>query len=217
MLTQETLLLDEPYLSIAKKLDAIEEIPRWKELFKLVRHLERRGRWSKFCDISVLHHVPCYEFVENLAGEIKGLNVNGRIVEVCAGNGKLSYWLRQFGVPAFATDDYSMPLRRDPKYVEKLSHTKALKKYEPELVIGCWMPGEGTEIDVLDFDSVRHYVRIGEGPEGATGDEEIWDRKDVAISYLKSTDPFTMARTYSRLIGFGRGFPTFAALFTKLR
>ncbi len=205
-------LLREPHLTTARQLLAVEELPRYDDLMALVGyldhfHLNNHGSadelsWNSFCHKRDVFHAFCYEFIEGLAAQIKALQVTGPIVEVAAGNGKLSYWLKKFGIPVIATDDYgtgwhSQPLKRNPLYVERLIHSEALRKYEPELVIGCWLPYKSSiALDVLDAPSVKSYIDIGEGKYGCTGSEQLWEREDLSSSLIKQAYPFRISRTH---------------------
>lgn len=226
-------LLEEPFAGIAQKLASVEQIPTWEELVRLFDYLRedervRYGRnnswkygsmsglWDDFCKEKHIYHAFCYEFVEKLAEEVKGLNAGGRVVEICAGNGKLSYWLRQFGVPSIATDNYMERMDRKPQHVERLSHKQALGKYRPELVIGCWLYGGGIELDALDSPHVGYYLNIGQGVMGATGDDRLWDRRDVTQTYLESPNHFKFSRSTYRIDGaISDANSSFATLFTK--
>ncbi len=190
---------------IALKLMEVEKIPRWEELTQLHDHLENenKGLWLKFCKATGVFQAFSYESVKNLAEEIKKLDVTGKIVEVCAGNGKLSYWLRHFNAPSIATDDYSWDIS-SPKYVERLPHKQAIEKYSPELVIGCWIADRPLiALDVIDSPCVRYYLHIGEGFGGDV--EKLWSRRDVTYSYLESVDRFILSMS-----GYG-----YATLFRK--
>ncbi len=213
-------LLDAPYLTTARRIECVEELPLWEDVVQLYEHLKGvtkigyRVGWSGFCHSINVHHVFNHEFVESLAEEIRKLGINGPIVEVCAGNGKLSYWLSQSGIPVTGTDNYSYKgIKRNAKHVKRLSHKQALKRYNPELVIGCWLPGGGIELDVLDYPSVKHYLDIGEGRGGCTGDEGIYERTDVTEKLLESTIPYGLSRAYTSVKA--TGYRSFASLFSK--
>lgn len=205
-------LLDQEHKIIAQKLSSVEEIPTWEELKKLHDKLlsisKKEGEqvdtslnthWLILCKTHNIYHAFCYEFVQKLAEEIQKLEIKGNIVEVCAGNGKLSYWLKHFGIPSIPTDDYSLDkINRDPKYVERLSHTEAIAKYNPELVIASWIPQESRiAMEVLDSSNVRYYLDIGTCPEAftpeATGVIDLWERTDTSYIPLDSTDPFSLS------------------------
>ncbi len=206
-------LLDQEHLAIAKKLGSVEEIPTWNELKKLYDKLLDVSKiegdqtqiainthWLILCKIHNIYHAFCYEFVQKLAEEIQKLEIKGNIIEICAGNGKLSYWLKHFGIPSIATDDYSLDKikNRDPKYAERLSHMEAIAKYNPELVIASWIPQDSRiAMDVLDSPKVKYYIDIGTCPEAftpeTTGVVDLWERMDVSYTPLDSTDAFALS------------------------
>lgn len=60
--------------------------------------------------------------------------------------------------------------------VEKLDLQEALTKYNPDLVIWCWMPiGDWTWL-FRKHPSVREYLLIGETDGGFCGNDETWSR-----------------------------------------
>lgn len=60
--------------------------------------------------------------------------------------------------------------------VEKLDLEPALKKYNPDFVIWCWMPiGDWTWV-FRKHPSVREYLLIGETDGGFCGNDETWSR-----------------------------------------
>ncbi|HIG98101.1 TPA: hypothetical protein HA231_01610 [Candidatus Woesearchaeota archaeon] len=205
-------LLRGPHLATARKLLAVEDLPRYDDLMALVGYLDHfplnkqlgrdnELRWASFCRGRDVFHAFCYEFIEGLAAQIKALHVTGPVVEVAAGNGKLSHWLNAFGLSVIATDDYStswyiQPRVINPQYVERLTHAEALRKYKPELVIGCWLPYRSTiALDALDAPSVKSYIDIGEGKHGCTGSDQLWEREGLSASLIRQADQFSVSRT----------------------
>lgn len=195
----------EEYLAIRNKIIEVKDIPSWSELENLLNYYKDTGEekdtyfaknWFLFCHKENIFQAFSYEFIEILAKEIKELSINGKIVELCAGNGKLSYWLKKFDVFSIAVDDYSLNgLKRDSNYVEELTHIEALHKYKPELVIGCWIPYKSkVALDVLDLKCVKYYIDIGEGCGGCTGVDELWNTKDFALKRLKELEKFSLCR-----------------------
>lgn len=100
------------------------------------------------------------------------------ILEVGAGNGRLSHFLQQKlnerapdQTKVIATDPGKWRLKRDFP-VEQLRHNEALEKYRPDIVIFSWMPYEEdyTE-DFRKCASVQEYILIGETDRGCCGDE----------------------------------------------
>lgn len=104
------------------------------------------------------------------------------ILEVGAGNGRLSHMLRgklEAMVPdkvkIVATDSGDWGLKSDFQ-VEQLGHQEAMEKYQPEVVVFSWMPyQEDISKDFRSNESVQEYVLIGETDWGCCGDEwETW-------------------------------------------
>lgn len=215
-------LLDQPYRSIARKLLNIDQIPTYEELKQLFIYLkderiigEERHDWITFCHRSAIYHALCLEFSENLAKEIRSTGVDEKVVEICAGNGKLSHWLRQFGVNSKAIDNYrNKKISRKPEYVERSGVMQALQKYNPELVIGCWIPFKSTvALRALSHPSVRYYIDIGVGYGDCTGTEKLWQLKKVVITNLGSVEAYSV----SRADFFESGDHSFVYLFEKGR
>jgi hypothetical protein len=104
------------------------------------------------------------------------------ILEIGAGNGRLSHFLRQKleerapgQTKVVATDSGAWNLKSDFP-VEQLKHDEAMKKYNPDIVVISWMP-YNTDLskDIRKFDSVQEYILIGESDGGCCGDPwETW-------------------------------------------
>lgn len=92
------------------------------------------------------------------------------ILEVGAGNGRLSHFLQQKlkerisreEIKIIVTDSGEAGIR--PIFsVEKLNHKEALEKYKPQIVICSWMPpGIDFSADFRSTKSLREYILIGE-------------------------------------------------------
>jgi hypothetical protein len=103
------------------------------------------------------------------------------ILEIGAGNGRLSHFLRgklQKKIPkivkVIATDSGDWGLKSDFP-VEQLKHDEAMEKYKPDIVIVSWMPAQDNSKDIRKFDCVEEYILIGETSGGCCGDEwETW-------------------------------------------
>ncbi len=157
---------------IKKKILNVRLLPRHDEVKQFMQHLaygQKRqvGRlfWMTFCSYNSLYHVPTAEFVDQLASEISNLG-HDPAVEVCAGDGKLSYHLSHLserGINIRATDDYSWKNpRRQRSLVQNFSCNEALKTYKPRIVIASWIPSTKPYIglDILQFPSVEHFINI---------------------------------------------------------
>ena len=113
-------------------------------------------------------------YINSLAEYLRSRGDN-IIIEVGAGDGRLSEYLRQKGIKIIATDDYSWDI---PKLfdVEKISNIQALEKYSPNIIVSCWMPyGSDWTPTFRKFSSVKEYIIIGEASGGCVGSESIWE------------------------------------------
>lgn len=105
-----------------------------------------------------------------------------KILEVCAGNGRLSHFLRQMlerkapGLTqVIATDSGESNLVPDFP-VALAPHNQALTQQAPRIVICSWMPMMlDLTADFRKTTSVDEYILIGETDESISGDEiETW-------------------------------------------
>lgn len=98
------------------------------------------------------------------------------ILEIGAGNGRLSYFLQQKleeRVPGqtkvIATDSGKWNIENSFP-VEELTHEKAINKHHPDIVVCSWMPpGIDFTADIRRCKSVGEYVLIGEADESIMG------------------------------------------------
>ncbi len=140
--------------------------------------------WFTVCIRNNIFQVWNKEYIEALSKEIPSLIRKDLVLEVAAGDGMLSHWLREYGVNIKATDNMSWhnkePNERVPPLklhseVEKLDAISAIRKYKPRMVISSWIP-YGSEIDceILDEDP-EYLILIGEGDGGCTGSSKFWE------------------------------------------
>jgi len=100
------------------------------------------------------------------------------ILEVGAGNGRLSHFLQQKleaklpgKVKVVATDSGEWSLKTAFP-VETIGHREALEKYKPKIVVFSWMPyGADFTDDFRAAESVDEYILIGETDGVCCGDE----------------------------------------------
>lgn len=142
------------------------------------------------CEVLDIFQFYSTEFIDHVAQSINSLGPK-RIVEVGAGDGYLSYFLGEHGVDIVPTDDYSRDFIKRPGWVEKIGHIDALKKYDPDLVFINWEEFQATySLDVLAYPSVKHLLWIGEGSDGCTGSEELWE-----FDYENTENPYCLSRS----------------------
>lgn len=111
-------------------------------------------------------------YSDALVGRLAERIGDRRCVEIAAGDGTLSRFLRDAGVDCTATDDFSwsksIAFGDD---VRQLDATAALRELKPQVVLCSWPPaGNGFERDVFRTCSVQEYVVIGSRHEFAAGD-----------------------------------------------
>jgi hypothetical protein len=118
--------------------------------------------------------IYCF-YTRQLVRELAAM-IDGRpALEVAAGDGTLSRFLRDAGVEITATDDHSWSAVSFPAEVEKLGAVEALRRYEPEVVICSWPPaGNDFEAAILAAPSVQLYVVIGSAHELGAGNPKAY-------------------------------------------
>jgi hypothetical protein len=96
-----------------------------------------------------------------LIRSIARLTTGRSVLEIAAGDGTLSRFLRDAGVDIRATDDHSWSSAIDFGDVEKMDARTALQRYRPEAVVCSWPPaGNPFEKAVFETESVRLYIVI---------------------------------------------------------
>ncbi|MDD3006789.1 MAG: hypothetical protein PHX30_04380 [Candidatus Pacebacteria bacterium] len=121
-------------------------------------------------------------FIERIKECGKGEDDPLIILEMGAGNGKLSHFLQQKlekkapgQIKVVATDSGSWKIE-NVFPVEKLSCDEALETHKPDIVVFSWMPnGADYTEEMRECPTVKEYVLIGETGGGCCGNEwETW-------------------------------------------
>jgi len=101
------------------------------------------------------------------------------VLEIAAGDGTLTRFLRDRGVACVATDDYSWSGAISyPSFVERQDARLALSERKPEVVVCSWPPPNNPfEAHVFTTDSVRKYVVILGSARGEAGNWEAYARQ----------------------------------------
>jgi len=127
--------------------------------------------------------------VEELSRIIGGRNC----LEVAAGDGTLSHFLKHQGVQLTATDDHSWQHSVSyPEWVVSMDARDAVSRYSPEVVICSWPPaGNGFERKIFRTRSVQLYILITSRHRHAAGnwdsyrEQQLFDmREDTGLSRL---------------------------------
>jgi hypothetical protein len=102
-------------------------------------------------------------------------------LEIGAGDGTLTRFLRNQGVQLIATDNCGWNNIIDyPEYVLKLDAREALATYAPEVVICSWPPSQNDfERYVFNTPSVQLYIVIGSSHQFAFGNWKDYKQQSV--------------------------------------
>lgn len=192
---------------IAKIID-IDRLPSYEEVLYAIREMsdvinsykpltshDYSRLWPEWFKTKGIFTILTQEFVDELYREMMKRRLAGvPVIEVGAGKGKLAYQLRKRGVDIIGTDSYSQEMERDENLVERCSHTEALQRHIPRLVVASWLPAN-PEIgnDVLHFPTVDYFIDIGEGRGGATWLTQGYKNEDFTIKYLNSVALYAIA------------------------
>jgi hypothetical protein len=146
--------------------------------------------WNKQCN-------------DELAEILKELNPK-LILDVCAGDGTLAKILSDRGLNIVAVDNYSWPFEKRFFDVQKMSYNEGLEKFQPDVVIGCWMPlNSNWTPSFRKTKSVKHYIQIGEGDGGCTGGDTK-DRKKWPIVLDENIEKYLLCRTDWLMYNYGK-------------
>ena len=117
------------------------------------------------------------EMVERLAQIIAGRSC----LEIGAGDGTLTRFLKNQGVRLIATDNYGWKNSVSyPDWVIRLDAGKALTTYTPEVVICSWPPSQNDfECHVFNTPSVQLYIVIGSHHQFAFGNWKHYQQQTL--------------------------------------
>ena len=152
-----------------------------------VRRLPPPGFWMRFCwrfvtqkggllsllEQSGIYAIFTVEFVVALARIMRG---SGTLLEVGAGDGTLSKFLKREGLDIVATDDYSWTHKiRYGEGVLKMGASEALSQFAPSCVVCSWPPpGNDFEKIIFATRSVMTYIVIGSRHPFATSNRDAY-------------------------------------------
>lgn len=129
--------------------------------------------------------IYCF-YSDRLVEELAALIGERQALEIAAGDGTLTRFLRDAGASVIATDDHSWKDVAFPSDVERLDARKALKQHRPQVVLCSWPPaGNAFEAGVFQTASVETYVVIGNrhiggwGNHHAYAEQDAFDRRDA--------------------------------------
>ncbi|MBI5389821.1 hypothetical protein HZB01_05585 [Candidatus Woesearchaeota archaeon] len=175
------------------KIHALDVLPTQKECLEVRAYFEshKKGGWCDFGRDNGIYLMVHRELVDGLFDYIQSLRAEGPFVEICAGRGKLSYWLSQRGLPIVAVDNYSWDNVPRESHVVEASHQEALNRYNPELVVACFPYDIPIPIDVVTHPSVRHFIHLGNA-----GMNERWKSYIEEEAHIVTKDLDGVVDTY---------------------
>jgi hypothetical protein len=114
--------------------------------------------------------IYCF-YSRELIGKLADMIAARNCLEIGAGDGTLTRFLTDRGVPVTATDNHGWTQAvKYPAWVVKLDAREALATYNPEVVICSWPPAQNDfERDVFNTPSVQLYIVIGSRHQFAFG------------------------------------------------
>jgi len=132
--------------------------------------------------------IYCF-YSQQLIEELSRIIGKRHCLEIAAGDGTLSCFLKQHGAQVTATDDYSWQHSVSyPEWVVKKDARDALSQYSPEVVICSWPPARnGFERQVFRTRSVRLYILITSRHQHAAGnwdtyrEQQLFDMQEDAL------------------------------------
>ena len=158
--------------------------------FRLIWPLTRQKRY--LMPLVQPKGIYCF-YSRRLIEELSRIIGKRRCLEIAAGDGTLSRFLKQQGVQVTTTDDYSWQNSVSyPEWVVKKDARGALSQYLPEIVICSWPPARnGFERQIFRTRTVQLYILITSRHQHAAGN---WDtyreqqlfamQEDAALSRL---------------------------------
>lgn len=140
--------------------------------------------WQKRYLMPLVQPKGIYCFYSNqLIVELSRIIGKRNCLEIAAGDGTLSRFLKHEGVQVTATDDYSWQHSVSyPEWVIRNDARAALSLYSPEVVICSWPPARnGFERQVFRTRSVQLYILISSRHQHAAGNWDAYREQQVFI------------------------------------
>lgn len=124
--------------------------------------------------------IYCF-YTRELIAELAAMIASRKTLEIGAGDGTLTRFLKDRSVHITASDNYSWQNAVEyPDWVVRLDACAALSQYKPEVVICSWPPAQNDfESCVFDTPSVQLYIVIGSRHRFAFGNWDSYKRQSV--------------------------------------
>jgi hypothetical protein len=173
------------------------------------------------CKRASIFEIYTQEYVDGLTAFITmRFGKQARVVEACAGDGRLTKALQQRGIDVTAVDDRSRGARDAwarhhrphpsesptapshpkgsgidyPGWVIKADAIEYIKEHKPDLIIASWIE-MGDELDQRLVETGIPLIIIAETSlGGTTGTNEFWERNDLEYERLKEISSYNLSR-----------------------
>lgn len=148
----------------------------------------QRRRLMLLAELAGIYWLYSKELIARLAALIDGRPC----LEIAAGDGTLTQFLKDRGVQITATDNGSRSHSvQYPEFVVKHDAREALRRYAPEIVICSWPPaGNDFEARIFKTRSVQMYIVIGSRHKFSAGNWTDYNRQsDFTIEEEDSLGP----------------------------
>jgi len=124
--------------------------------------------------------IYCF-YSRQLVDRLADIIGNRNCLEIAAGDGTLSRFLRDRGVRITTTDDYSWAHAVSyPEWVVRSEAREALSRYAPETVICSWPPAANDfEKKIFRTRSVQQYILIASRHRHAAGDWDAYEEQQA--------------------------------------
>ena len=185
-------------------IDIHETLMSYADVDEYFQKIEKEysSGWFMYCrghniNNRVIYQVFSEEFIDEIAEIInRKISETGEgdlVLEVMAGDGKLSEFLRpKINGTLITTDDMKWESVKYPDFIEELSAKDAIKKYNPDIIIMCWEP-YGSRLGVKLAKEGHKLLWIGEGAGGCCGGFDYQYEDDPSGTYYGSE--YALART----------------------
>ncbi len=194
----------------------LKSIPKYDKAVNIILNTD----WFSVCHEYGIFEIFTQEYIKELSNFIeKRFGKNIKIVEVCAGDGRLTKVLKEKGFNIIGIDDRSRQKdekgktkeKQDIKYPDFIINQEALqyiKDIKPELIIASWIE-YGSDLDIKIVETGIPLIIIGEGHGGCTGTFEFWNRDEFKYEKLDKATKYNIARTDGGFMGLSKHTSTY--------
>ncbi len=205
---------DWMYMNNGEFIDIHKELLPFERVLEFFEHVEKEGKIKEYCDGANargrwIFQIYSREFIELLSKIIekilKGRNYPGPVLEVMAGDGRLSEFLKPFIDRTIITTDAKTG--RDniehPKWVEEIEAIEAYSKFDPSLIIMVWEPFySSTSIDLVEKGSPILWIGNPDSCAVGSGISELPSIQIDSEYLLSRHDNFADRKHLSRFRAF---------------